>query len=115
MMACSAAGRDIIYFTFGDKKLRDTLHEIHNFLESKSITIAQLWHYLCRFYEAGIPPKQLYPFIQKTHSEDPYLVDEDNESQSVEETNEGTPTSSRARDKRSGSEKKADKAKRKKK
>lgn len=67
MMACSVAGRDIVYYTFGDTRLRDLLHGIHCFFQRYSVTVSQLWRYLCRFNEAQLPPKQLYPFIQQAH------------------------------------------------
>lgn len=67
MMACAAAGRDIVYYTFGDARLRDLLHSIHCFFQRHSVTIAQLWRYLCKFNEAQLPARQLYPFIQQSH------------------------------------------------
>lgn len=74
MMVCSAVGRDIVYYTFGDTRLRDLLHSIHNFLDGHSITVCQLWRYLCKFNEAQLPPRHLYPFIQQAHLESVNLL-----------------------------------------
>ncbi len=41
MMAAAVARRDLCYFTFDDANLRDDLHEMHNFLNEKKLTVSK--------------------------------------------------------------------------
>ena len=49
LMAAAVAGRDVIYFTFGDNKLGDRLIELHQLLLESRTTVAQLWSCLCTY------------------------------------------------------------------
>lgn len=39
LMACSASGRDLVYFSFGDDELMDSFYNLHLFLGQNKITI----------------------------------------------------------------------------
>lgn len=39
LMACAAAGRNLVYYTFGDEDFRDKFYNIYIFLASKNIRI----------------------------------------------------------------------------
>ncbi|XP_044257907.1 poly(ADP-ribose) glycohydrolase-like [Tribolium madens] len=67
LMACSASGRDLVYYSFGDVELRDEFYKLYLFLANKKITICQLWRYLCRFCAANVTSDKLYSFIQQCH------------------------------------------------
>ncbi|XP_063912278.1 poly(ADP-ribose) glycohydrolase-like [Zophobas morio] len=67
LMACSASGRDLVYYSFGDTELRDDFYKIHLFLANNKILICQLWRYLCRFCTANLSQDKLYCFIQQCH------------------------------------------------
>ncbi|EEZ98465.1 Poly(ADP-ribose) glycohydrolase-like Protein [Tribolium castaneum] len=67
LMACSASGRDLVYYSFGDVELRDEFYKMYMFLANNKITICQLWRYLCRFCGANVTPDKLYSFIQQCH------------------------------------------------
>lgn len=41
LMACSASNRDMVYFTFGDDELRDTLYNMYTFIATNGITIGK--------------------------------------------------------------------------
>lgn len=41
LMACSAAGRDMVYFTFGDVTLRDELYQMSQFLAANEVTVSE--------------------------------------------------------------------------
>lgn len=43
LMACSATRRDMVYFTFGDEELRDTLYNMHSFIATNAITISKFF------------------------------------------------------------------------
>lgn len=41
LMACSATNRDMVYYTFNDEKLKDTLYNMYTFIATNSITISK--------------------------------------------------------------------------
>lgn len=43
-MACSAANRNMVYYTFNDLQLCHTIHEIYTFVAANRITIGELFH-----------------------------------------------------------------------
>ena len=49
LMAAAVAGRDVIYYTFGDNKLGERLIELHQLLLENRTTVAQLWSCLCKY------------------------------------------------------------------
>ncbi|KAJ8922080.1 hypothetical protein NQ315_008721 [Exocentrus adspersus] len=65
LMACSAAGRDLVYFSFGDEELRDELYNMYLFLANNRVTITQLWRFLCGFATLSLPQGKLYAYIQQ--------------------------------------------------
>lgn len=67
LMACSAARRDLVYFTFGSKKLRDDLYNFYSFIATNQIQISELWRLLCRFEAAQLKPDQLFSYIQQAY------------------------------------------------
>ncbi|KAF2904999.1 hypothetical protein ILUMI_01183 [Ignelater luminosus] len=67
LMACSAARRDMVYFTFGDSQLCNSIHEIYIFLATNQVTISQLWRYLCQFANAKVKSEHLFSYIQQAH------------------------------------------------
>ncbi|KAF2904997.1 hypothetical protein ILUMI_01181 [Ignelater luminosus] len=67
LMACSAAKRDMVYFTFGDSQLCNSIHEIYIFLATNQVTISQLWRYLCQFANAKVKSEHLFSYIQQAH------------------------------------------------
>ncbi len=42
LMAASEAGRDVVYFTFGDEELQQDLASLYTMLTQNSVTIAQV-------------------------------------------------------------------------
>ncbi|CAH1373550.1 unnamed protein product [Tenebrio molitor] len=67
LMACSAACRDLVYYSFGNTDLRDEFYNFHLFLANNKVTICQLWRYLCRFCAANLSQDKLYSFVQQCH------------------------------------------------
>lgn len=43
LMACNAAGRDMVYFTFEDGVLRDTLYNMYQFLSDNQLSIGKAY------------------------------------------------------------------------
>ena len=43
LMAAALAGREVIYLTFGDEKLRDELQNIHTLLQQRNVTVGGLY------------------------------------------------------------------------
>lgn len=44
LMAASQNGRDILYFTFGDEKLRDEIYDIFLLLKNRNVNIGRLYN-----------------------------------------------------------------------
>ncbi|XP_055851769.1 poly(ADP-ribose) glycohydrolase [Episyrphus balteatus] len=69
LMACTVAKRPLVYFTFGDEKLRDSVHQIHTFFIENNVTVKELWRYLKKFQEQKLAPSALYDFICTCHTD----------------------------------------------
>nr|CAH7713186.1 unnamed protein product [Callosobruchus chinensis] len=67
LIACNAAERDMVYYTFGNKKLKDDLHNMYLFISRNNITITELWRILCKFSSSNVPEQKLYSFIQQAY------------------------------------------------
>ena len=50
LMAAAENGRDTLYLTFGDEKLRDDLTDIYNLLVSKNVSVGSLYNVGTIFY-----------------------------------------------------------------
>uniref|UniRef100_G3MRZ0 poly(ADP-ribose) glycohydrolase n=1 Tax=Amblyomma maculatum TaxID=34609 RepID=G3MRZ0_AMBMU len=73
VMAASAAGRDLVYFTFGDRRLCLSLQTMLEFLTSRGITVGDLYELLVqygtdRMLQSGKPKRQLFDFLFSTCS-----------------------------------------------
>jgi hypothetical protein len=47
-MAASAAGRELRYFTFGDRGLADSFQEVYDVLVEKKVTVGELFRLLLK-------------------------------------------------------------------
>ncbi|XP_030059148.1 poly(ADP-ribose) glycohydrolase isoform X2 [Microcaecilia unicolor] len=73
MMAAAEAGRDVVYFTFGDSELMREIYNMHTFLTERGQTIADIYRLLLRYYTeickdcpSQRPDDKLYHFIYNT-------------------------------------------------
>ena len=66
LMAASEAGRDLVYFTFGNVELRDNIFQCYRLLSERMVTVGDLWRLLV-YYHTEIVEKRghtcLFPFI----------------------------------------------------
>ncbi|XP_071051033.1 poly(ADP-ribose) glycohydrolase-like [Onthophagus taurus] len=69
LMACNVTHRNMVYYTFKDEELRDTIHKIYSFLTNHSVKIFELWRLLCRFTVAQEKQENFVSFIQKSYLE----------------------------------------------
>ncbi|XP_048419424.1 poly(ADP-ribose) glycohydrolase isoform X2 [Stegostoma tigrinum] len=86
MMAAAEAGRDVVYFTFGDRELMIEIYEMHKFLTEKEQTVGQIYKLLeryysevCRSYSFSKPHIKLYSFIYDSVALYTDSTDEDGE------------------------------------
>ncbi|XP_048472210.1 poly(ADP-ribose) glycohydrolase isoform X3 [Rhincodon typus] len=86
MMAAAEAGRDVVYFTFGDRELMMEIYEMHKFLIEKEQTVGQIYKLLeryyskvCRSYSFSKPHIKLYNFIYDSVTLYTDSTDEDGE------------------------------------
>ncbi|NXE64163.1 PARG glycohydrolase, partial [Calcarius ornatus] len=73
ILAAAEAGRDIVYFTFGDVELMQDIYSMHTFLCEKGQTIGDIYRLLLRYYNEQCrncstsgPDVKLYSFIYNT-------------------------------------------------
>lgn len=48
-MVAAVTKRDVVYFTFGDKQLRDDVFNMYSLLAEKGITVGHLFTMLCQY------------------------------------------------------------------
>ncbi|ELU08701.1 hypothetical protein CAPTEDRAFT_227402 [Capitella teleta] len=53
LMAASAAKRSVCYFTFGDSRLMEALHKMHELLWENKVSVGELYRYLVAFHKVG--------------------------------------------------------------
>ncbi|CAL1287263.1 unnamed protein product [Larinioides sclopetarius] len=63
LMAASHTGRDLLYFTFGDKHLKKELKEIYRFISEKNLFVGDIWRILVDFCDT----------VRRTNDKDPRL------------------------------------------
>ncbi|NWT03683.1 PARG glycohydrolase, partial [Mionectes macconnelli] len=73
ILAAAEAGRDVVYFTFGDVELMRDIYSMHTFLCEKGQTIGDVYRLLLRYYNEECrncstsgPDVKLYSFIYNT-------------------------------------------------
>ena len=88
LMAAAKAGRDMVYFTFGDEDFAKELTIMHEFLKIRNISVAQLWQLLLRYgrdLKAQQQHIQLYPYLRKIFED--FNCDTDDGGSSCNEEN----------------------------
>ncbi|KAM9324991.1 poly(ADP-ribose) glycohydrolase [Gastrophryne carolinensis] len=70
LMAAAETGRDVVYFTFGDKELMHDVYRMYSFLSRKDISVGQIYTLLQNYYynvckntTSTRPDSKLYTFI----------------------------------------------------
>ncbi|KAM4032091.1 poly(ADP-ribose) glycohydrolase isoform 1-T1 [Anomaloglossus baeobatrachus] len=70
LLAAAETGRDVVYFTFGDKELMEDVYKIHDYLIERDQTVGDIYRLLHRYYNevckncsTSRPETKLYPFI----------------------------------------------------
>lgn len=79
ILAASEARRDVAYFTFSNRKLRDQIHEMHDLLQSRELTVGQIYQLICKYHLQRTRKSTLYGFIQKQLEYDADTDEEDKE------------------------------------
>ncbi|XP_071763903.2 poly(ADP-ribose) glycohydrolase [Centroberyx gerrardi] len=72
MLAAAEAGRDVAYFTFGDRQLMTDVHNMHSLLTGRNISVGEVYGLLGQYYSsvcksclARRPDVSLYSFIRR--------------------------------------------------
>ncbi|XP_034290652.1 poly(ADP-ribose) glycohydrolase [Pantherophis guttatus] len=78
ILAAAEAGRDVVYFTFGDAELMRDIYSMHTFLSERGQAVGDVYKLLLRYYNeecrccsTSRPEVKLYPFIY--HAVESYL------------------------------------------
>uniref|UniRef100_A0A8D0GPC3 poly(ADP-ribose) glycohydrolase n=1 Tax=Sphenodon punctatus TaxID=8508 RepID=A0A8D0GPC3_SPHPU len=84
ILAAAEAGRDVVYFTFGDAELMRDIYSMHTFLTEKGQAVGDVYRLLLRYYNEECrscstpgPEVKLYPFIYNTVESYADSTDED--------------------------------------
>ncbi|KAG6935551.1 poly(ADP-ribose) glycohydrolase [Chelydra serpentina] len=84
ILAAAEAGRDVVYFTFGDAELMRDIYSMHTFLTEKGQSVGDVYRLLLRYYNEECrscstpgPDVKLYPFIYNTLESYADSTDED--------------------------------------
>ena len=86
LMAATQTDRDMFYFTFGDKNLRDTIYDMYSFLQGNDVTVGKLYEILTGYYSIlksarGVQePLPLYKYIKMQLNYYDQVTDEELES-----------------------------------
>lgn len=66
-MAAAVARRDVVYFTFGDKQLRDDVYNMYSLLIEKKVTVGNLYSMLIQYGkqigDSRSPSLDLYGYL----------------------------------------------------
>ncbi|RMC11713.1 hypothetical protein DUI87_11836 [Hirundo rustica rustica] len=88
ILAAAEAGRDVVYFTFGDVELMRDIYSMHTFLCEKGQTIGDIYRLLLRYYNEQCrncstsgPDVKLYSFIYNTVESYADSTDDDDEDE----------------------------------
>lgn len=72
MLAAAEAGRDVVYFTFGDSELMTDVYKMHRFLTRRNINVGEVYDLLEQYFSSVCkncvgrrPDVSLYSFIYK--------------------------------------------------
>lgn len=63
-MAASEARRDVAYFTFSNRQLRDQIHEMHELLTSSKLAVGQVFQIVCNYHLFRSGKSTLFEFMQ---------------------------------------------------
>uniref|UniRef100_A0A8C8RQ78 poly(ADP-ribose) glycohydrolase n=1 Tax=Pelusios castaneus TaxID=367368 RepID=A0A8C8RQ78_9SAUR len=84
ILAAAEAGRDVVYFTFGDAELMREIYSMHTFLTEKGQTVGDVYRLLLRYYNEECrscstpgPDMKIYPFLYNTLESYADSTDED--------------------------------------
>ncbi|KRT82506.1 hypothetical protein AMK59_3985, partial [Oryctes borbonicus] len=66
LMACSAANRNMVYYTFGNVDLEKTIYDVYAFLANNKVTVSELWRSICRFIATNNSQHTFIPYIQQS-------------------------------------------------
>ncbi|XP_071485165.1 poly(ADP-ribose) glycohydrolase-like [Diadema antillarum] len=74
LMAAAMAGRDVAYFSFGDKELCDDMAAMHEFLCSQAVTVGDLWGVFQRYRKdvlrrsAGTAKPKIFHYLYQLYT-----------------------------------------------
>nr|XP_013816960.1 PREDICTED: poly(ADP-ribose) glycohydrolase isoform X2 [Apteryx mantelli mantelli] len=90
ILAAAEAGRDVVYFTFGDVELMRDIYSMHTFLCEKGQTVGDIYRLLLRYYNEECrscstsgPDVKLYSFIYSTIESYADSTDDDDEEKGL--------------------------------
>jgi hypothetical protein len=86
-MAASACNRDLVYYTFDNEELCESLHDIHAYLTKRSVTVGRLYDLLLKFGSAvSVPNFRLSLFDFLYQELESYNLDTESEGETAVET-----------------------------
>ena len=83
IMAASVCNRDLVYYTFDDRKLCEAIYDIYLYLTERSVTVGQLYDMLLRYAKLVETPNYRLSLFDFLYAEfESYNVDTESEGES---------------------------------
>ncbi|XP_061084581.1 poly(ADP-ribose) glycohydrolase-like [Conger conger] len=96
ILAAAETGRDVVYFTFGDRELMQDVRDLHKFLKDRNLSVGcvyqallQYYHRVCKTCSSSRPDVSLYGFIYEMFDDDCYDASPQRDPES--DCSSGTP------------------------
>ncbi|XP_055613980.1 poly(ADP-ribose) glycohydrolase-like [Uranotaenia lowii] len=67
LMVCCVHCRPMVYYTFGDRDLRDQIYAMYTFLVDNKVKVSEVWRSLKDFRKHNLPPKKLYAYLYQDY------------------------------------------------
>ncbi|XP_058443969.1 poly(ADP-ribose) glycohydrolase-like isoform X2 [Malaya genurostris] len=63
LMVCCVLHRPMVYYTFGDRELRDQIYAMYAFLVDNKVKVREIWRTLRDFRKHSLPASKLYSYF----------------------------------------------------
>ncbi|XP_053697387.1 poly(ADP-ribose) glycohydrolase-like [Sabethes cyaneus] len=67
LMVCCVLNRPMVYYTFGNRELRDQIYAMYTFLVDNKVKVCEIWRSLKSFREHNLPASKLYPYFYQDY------------------------------------------------
>ncbi|KAL0268591.1 UNVERIFIED_CONTAM: hypothetical protein PYX00_010463 [Menopon gallinae] len=99
LIACSQAGRRILYLTYGNFNLKNSIQSMYNFLKERQISVGTLYRIIREYRVKKTENQTLFEFVTNTITNDGTRTDVDqSRSEVIEEPSASGPSARKSSD-----------------